>query len=165
MIDDRRRMDIAKPQPEHIWLEKLLGNWTYEGEVMMGPDVPPVKSSGTETVRTMGGLWFVCQGSTTMPGGEPAEMMITIGYDPESKRYTGTWIGSMMTRLWVYDGFVDGNTLNLDAKGPSMSGDGTITTYRDSIEFVDDDQRILRSQVLGSDGVWTPFMSAHYRRV
>jgi len=36
--------------------------------------------------------------------------------------------------------------------------------YQDIIEFVDDDHRILSSQVLGTDGQRQPFMKAHYRR-
>jgi hypothetical protein len=158
-------MDNAKPQEEHLWLEKLTGNWSYESEVIMGPDTPPMKSTGTETFRSLDGLWFVGEGHGTMPGGSPAVMIITIGYDPEAKKYVGTWIGSMMTKLWVYEGFVEGNSLHLESPGPSMSGDGTIVTYRDSIEFVDDNHRVFTSQVLGKDGAWTRFMTLHHRRV
>lgn len=100
-----------------------------------------------------------------MPDGNPATMIITIGYNPETKRYVGTWIGSMMTTLWVYDGFVEGNTLNLDAEGPSMAGDGKTAKYRDSIEFVDDNHRIMRSQMLTADGGGNIFMTGHYKRV
>lgn len=40
----------VQPQKEHQWLQKLVGEWTYESEALMGPDQPPVKSTGTETV-------------------------------------------------------------------------------------------------------------------
>jgi hypothetical protein len=43
-----------QPQKEHQWLQKLVGEWTYEIEAMMEPDQPPVKSTGTETVRCLG---------------------------------------------------------------------------------------------------------------
>ena len=46
----------AQPQKEHQWLQKLVGEWTYEIEATMEPDQPPVKSTGTETVRSLGGL-------------------------------------------------------------------------------------------------------------
>ena len=34
-------------------------------------------------------------------------MIMTLGYDPQKKRFVGTLIGSMMTHLWVYDGALD----------------------------------------------------------
>jgi hypothetical protein len=42
-----------------------------------------------------------------VPGGGLARMLMTLGYNPQTRRYTGTWVGSMMTHLWVYDGWLD----------------------------------------------------------
>ena len=89
---------------EHQWLQKLVGDWTFETEATMEPGEPPMKSKGTESVRSLGGLWIIAEGQGDMPDGSPATMIMTLGYDPHTKRYTGTWIGSMMTHLWVYDG-------------------------------------------------------------
>jgi hypothetical protein len=117
----------------------MTGNWTYESEVLTGPDRPPMKSSGTETVRA--------------------------GYDPDMKQFVATWFGSMMTKLWVYECSKEGNTLNMDAEAPSMSGDGTTAIYRNSMEIVDGDNRIFRSQMCNPDGSWMQFMTMQYRRV
>lgn len=38
----------AQPQTEHQWLQKLIGEWTYEIEAMMEPDQPSIQSTGTE---------------------------------------------------------------------------------------------------------------------
>jgi len=100
-----------------------------------------------------------------MPNGKPAAMVITVGYDPAMKKFVATWFGSMMTKLWVYECSKEGNTLNMDAEGPSMSGDGTIAMYRDSLEIVDTDNRTFRSQMRNPDGSWMQFMTMHYRRV
>jgi hypothetical protein len=54
--------------------------------------------------------------------------------------------------------------LTLDTEGPSFSGDGTMAKYQDTIEFIDDNYRTLRSQFLNADGSWQEFMIAHYRR-
>jgi Protein of unknown function (DUF1579) len=153
-------------QKEHEWLHKLVGEWTCEAEATMEPGKPPEKSSGTESVRSLGGLWILAEGQGEMPGCGLATMMMTLGYDPQRKRYVGTWIGSMMTHLWVYDGSLDAEekALTLDAEGPSMAGDGTIAQYRDVIEFKSDDHRVLTSHVRGNDGTWQAFMTAHYRR-
>jgi hypothetical protein len=156
----------AEPQKEHLWLQKLAGEWTCEAEMTMKPDQPPIKSTGTETVRSLGGLWILAEGHGEMPGGGHATTMLTLGYDPETRRYVGTWVGSMMTHMWVYDGALDpaGTVLTLDTEGPSMAGDGKMAKYQDVIEVQSDDHRILSSQVLGDDGKWFRFMTAHYRR-
>jgi hypothetical protein len=93
-------MDTIAQQQEHKWLQQMAGTWTYESEVLMGPDKPPIKSSGTEVVRAIGDFWILAEGQGTMPDGEPATMVITAGYDPELKKFVATWFGSMMTKLW-----------------------------------------------------------------
>ena len=42
----------TEPQQEHQWLQKLVGEWTYEIEVKMGADRPVERSTGTESVRS-----------------------------------------------------------------------------------------------------------------
>lgn len=156
----------AEPQAEHRWLEKLVGEWAYEAECSMGPGQPPMRSTGTESARSIGGLWIVAEGRGEMPGGGPATTVLTVGYDPRTKRYTGTWVGSMMAHLWVYDGFLDeaGKVLTLQAEGPDFAAEGKMAKYQDVTEFRNDDHRILTSRVLGGDGQWHQFMTAHYRR-
>ena len=47
----------AQPQKEHEWLQKLVGEWTCEGEGTMGPDKPArVAELFTEVVP-----WIVSQ--------------------------------------------------------------------------------------------------------
>ena len=156
----------AQPQREHQWLQKLVGEWTYEHEARMGPDQPPMKSTGTESVRSLGGLWVVGESQGTMPDGSPATMIITLGYDPQKGRFVGTFVGSMMTYLWIYDGQLDSSerVLTLEADGPSFTDPSATAKYRDVVEIVSDDHRMLRSSVLGDDGQWHEFMVAHYRR-
>jgi hypothetical protein len=138
----------------------------FEAESAAGPGGKAERSTGSESVRPLGELWVVAEGQGEMPGGGPARTMLTLGYDPQKKQYVGTWIGSMMTYLWVYSGEVDasGNTLTLDTEGPSMIAEGRMAKYRERIEFENDDHRIFSSQALTDDGQWHTFMTAHYRR-
>ena len=156
----------AEPQKEHLWLRRLVGEWTYEAEAFMGPGRPPTKSQGTETVRSLGGLWVVGEGQGECPGGGPADTVLTIGYDPRTKRFVGTWVGSMMAHLWVYDGSLDeaGRVLTLEAEGPDFATGGKTAKYQDITELRSDDHRVLTSRVLGDDRQWREFMTAHYRR-
>jgi hypothetical protein len=156
----------AEPQKEHKWLQRLVGEWTYESEMVMEPGKPPEKSGGTERVRSLGGLWIVAEGQGEMPSGGPATMLMTLGYDPQTKRFVGTWVGSMMTHLWVYDGALDAaeRVLALESDGPSMADDGKTARYRDALELKSDDHRTLISSVRGDDGKWKQFMTVNYRR-
>lgn len=156
----------AEPQKQHQWLQKLVGEWTYESEASMGPDKPLESCGGSESVRSLGGIWILAEGQGEMPGGGPATTLITLGYDPQKGRFVGTFIGSMMTNLWVYDGELDEaeRVLTLNAEGPDFSVPGKTATYKDVIEFKSDDHRVLSSHSLGDDGQWHQFMTANYRR-
>lgn len=155
----------AEPQQEHHWLQKLVGEWTYESQATM-PGGSEEVLRGKEIVRSLGGLWVLCEAAGPMPGGGAARWMMTLGYDPAQSCYVGTWIGSMMTHLWAYRGERDatGNVLTLESEGPSFAGDGAMAKYRDVIEFKSDDHRTLTGQALGADGAWSPFVITHFHR-
>ena len=157
----------VEPRPEHRWLERMVGEWTYEGEAEAEPGNPPHKDTGTESVRSLGGVWVLLEGRGQMEDGRPATTLMTLGFDPEKGRFVGTFIGSMMTYLWHYDGALDpsGTVLELDAEGPSFTEEGKMAKYKDRIELVSDDHRVLSSAYQGEDGTWHPFMTAHYRRI
>jgi len=161
-------MQAPEPQKEHQWLQRLVGEWTIESECSMGPDQPPMKSTGYENVRSLGGLWTIGEGTMDTPEaeGKPCSTIMTLGFDPRTQRFVGTFIAAVMTHLWPYNGTLDPTSriLTLDSEGPSFSGDGSMSRYQDIIEFVSDDHRTLTSRMLGPDGEWTTFMSAHYRR-
>lgn len=156
----------AEPLQQHRWLDKLVGEWTYEGSASMAPGQAPMKFTGTEKVRSIGALWIVAESSGAMPDGDTATMVMTLGYDPQKSRYVGTWIGSMMTYMWVYEGTLDttGNRLTLESVGPSMSTPGAMTRSRDIIEIKDADHRMQHSEILGDDGQWHSVMDISYRR-
>ncbi len=154
----------AEPLKQHQWLDRFIGEWTWESECSMGTDQPPTKTLGTEVVRSLGGLWIIAEGVCGADGSSGKTIM-TLGFDPQRDRFVGTFIASMMTHLWPYDGSLDTaeKVLTLDSEGPNFS-ESAIAKYRDIIEFIRDDHRILTSKILMDDGNWNHFMTAHYRR-
>ncbi|PRD40992.1 hypothetical protein C5748_23700 [Phyllobacterium phragmitis] len=171
----------AEPQKEHHWLQQLVGEWTCEMDAhTQCPEGSDAEASGaessgeegstsatwTESVRSLHGLWVVGEGKGEMPQVGPVTTILTIGYDPHKKRYVGTWIGSMMTYLWIYDGWLDetGKVLTLEAEGPDFTTEGKMAKYRDIITIKDNDYRLFTAEVLGDDGEWREMMRVHYRR-
>jgi hypothetical protein len=156
---------VPGPEPEHRWLQKLLGDWTYETD--LGPGHKGAKATGTERGRAIGEFWLQLEGNGQMPGsGDPATTILTLGFDPAKGRFIGTWIGSMMTHQWLYAGELDAahDRLTLTSEGPSMSEAGKTALYRDVIEFQGEDQRTLTGHMQQPDGTWQPFMTVTYRR-
>ena len=160
---------MMNPEPHamHRWLQQLLGDWTCESLADMGPGEPPAHSRGTEQVRALGGLWVLCDGAGSMPGGGgEARMLMTLGYDPDQQAFVGTWVGSMMTHMWVYRGTLDADqkVLTLETEGPSFKADSATMRYRDVITVVSANERTLTSFGQQPDGSWKQFMQAKYTR-
>lgn len=154
-------------QKEHHWLRKLIGTWKSEHVIPAEPGQEPQTMTWTETFRSLEGVWFVGEASGTMPDGSSASSILTIGFDPARKRFVGSWIGSMMANLWIYDGELDASEriLTLNSEGPAFDNPGHTTKFKDIIEFKSDDERIFTGVILDKDGNWSEMMSAPYLRV
>lgn len=62
-------MEMPQPTAEHEWLLQLVGDWTFETECVMGPDQPPMKSTGKQTTRPLGSLWTLGEMENDGPDG------------------------------------------------------------------------------------------------
>lgn len=157
----------TKPIQEHEWLQQLVGQWKITTEMSMGPDQPTMTSHGTESVRSLGGLWAFGEGKGQMPNGDTMEYYTALGYDVSFKEYRGCWFANMSSHLWKYTGELsaDGKKLTLNCVGPNMDKDGETANYRDVIEIVDENHRTLTSYGEGENGEWTQFMKSSYERV
>lgn len=157
----------TQPLAEHKWLENLIGEWTYESEFWMEPGQEPQKSTGTESVRSLGGLWAVAENKGVMPGGVEMTSIFALGFDVTFKEYRGCWLASASSHLWKYVGTLsaDGKTMSLDCEGPSMVHDGQTAEYRDVIELIDENTRVHKSYGAEKGQEMHHFMTITYRRV
>jgi Protein of unknown function (DUF1579) len=155
-----------EPQAEHRWVERLVGEWTFETEAESEPGKKET-GTGSTRVRSIGGLWIVAESEGEIPGMDDRGIWImTLGYDPRKQQVVGTWVGSMMPNQWVYEGVLDraADRLTLDTEGPSMKGDGSLAGYREVIEIENDGHWVHTSYAQADGGQWRPFMVTHYRR-
>jgi hypothetical protein len=157
--------EMPAPQKEHEWLKAFVGDWTSSMEASMGPDTPPMKCTGKETARMLGGFWLIADGQGDMLGTTFNHQM-TLGYDAAKKKYIGTWVDSMAGHMWIYEGSVDatGKILTLEAEGPNFMAGGKMTKFRDVTEFKTPDHRIFTSSMLGEDGKWITFVRGDSHR-
>ncbi|WP_373047044.1 DUF1579 domain-containing protein [Vulgatibacter sp.] len=151
-------MEKIEPTNEHRWLQRLVGEWQWQSE-MGGENV-----SGKARVRSLGGLWIVCEFDMPDFEGKPGTALITLGYNIGKQRHEGTFVASMMDFQWVYDGQREGDRLNLDTQGPAMDDPTKQVPYRDVVEIESDDRWYLRA-LMQKDGAWHEFMTTTYRRV
>lgn len=156
----------TKPQAEHEWLKKLIGEWRVETEMTM-PNGESSSAKGSETVKSLGGLWAFGEGNGSMPDGSTMEYRTALGYDVSFKEYRGCWFASMSSHLWKYTGSLsaDGRVMTLSCTGPHMEKDGETANYRDVIEIIDENHRTLTSYGQDENGDWQQFMKAQYTRV
>lgn len=156
----------TKPVKEHEWLQQLVGEWRTESE-MTGPNGETMSAKGTESVRSLGGLWAYVEGKGTMPNGETMEYYSALGYDLTFKEYRGCWFASVSSHLWKYTGTLsaDGKKLTLECEGPDMMKDEGTANYRDVIEIINPNHRTLTSFGQQENGEWCQFMKVNIYRV
>ena len=99
--------------------------------------------------------------------GMPGTIMtiLTLGYDPQKSTYVGTWVDSMTSYIWTYQGSVDpsGKVLTLETEGPWPMKPG-VTKFKEVTEFKSKDYRVFTSSIQGDDGKWTKMVTVHSRR-
>ena len=156
---------MEAPTKEHQWLKQFVGEWESEAEVFHEPGKPPIRGKGTETARLVGGFWVVSQGESEMMGMKFSSVL-TLGYDPKKKKYIGSWVDSMASHLWTYEGTVDvtGKILTMRAEGPCPMDPGKLCKFREVTEIKDPDNRVFTSWVVGDDGKETMFLRVVSKR-
>ncbi len=156
---------LPQPTKEHELLKKFVGEWESTAEAVAGPNMPAMTCKGRTSARMLGGFWVVIEGQTDMMGMK-IDAVQTIGYDPEKKKYIGTWIDSMFNHKWDYSGTVDaaGKKLTLEAEGPNFMAEGKTAKFRDAFEFKSPDHIEATSSMLGEDGKWVQFMTGQIKR-
>ena len=158
--------EFPEPTPEHAMLEQFAGEWTSTATTVPAPGEEPLTCQGTEKARMMGGFWLLAETQGEMMG-QPVGSFLSLGYDPKSKKYVGTFVCSSMDTLWEYTGSFDetGKKLILDTEGPSMTDPTKTAKYREVLETVDADHKTFTSAVEGPDGKWTTIVTVTYERV
>ena len=121
MLNDMRQAheNPITPGPFHTRIEHFIGEWdvTIGNVYRIGPDSPPVKSTGSAKVEwILGGRFAVehLNAELNMGGMEiPLESITTTGYDNYRNLYVGSMCSNGSTEIIPFQGTIspDGKTL------------------------------------------------------
>lgn len=119
-----------QPGPEHKRMERMVGQWSYQGEAKESPLGPAGKISGSETCEWFqGGFAVICRSKGTGPKGSVTGMGV-MSYDPMQKTYTYYAVSSLGDNMFVR-GHVKGNVWtfedSMDIGGKPMTVRATVT--------------------------------------
>ena len=141
--DDMQKMmevykKIGTPGAPHKLLANLPGSWTTKTTAWMSPDEPPVEGTGTCEQKMILDGRYLQQEYTGEMMGSPFTGINLIGYDNHTKKYESTWIDSMSTGIYYFEGraSADGRTITQESnyddpvRGP--------TVWRSVTRIVDD---------------------------
>lgn len=154
-----------KPGKEHELLKQFEGNWDYTSKFTMAPGQEPLLSKGKETARIIaGGLFLVFDIEGEMMG-QKFTGHGTMGYDTHKKKYTGTWIDSMATGVYLVEGTVDetGKVFTETMEGADPQS-GQPMKMKLVNEIKDKDSRVLKSFMTGPDGKEVEPGTIEYKR-
>jgi Protein of unknown function (DUF1579) len=157
--------ELPQPQKEHRWLQQLAGEWEAEVSMYMEPGQPPQKSKATESVRTVGGFWTVAEEKGQFMGA-PFNAFMTLGYDTDKEKFVATWVDSMASNLWKYEGTLDaaGKVLTLESEGRCPQLGGKLIHVREVLEVKSKNHKVFTSSMLGDDGKWITTVVVDARR-
>ena len=116
-MDMESMMEVYKklglPGAPHRLLASLAGSWITRTRGRTEPGKPPVESTGTcEQEMILDGHYLQQKYSGDMMG-TPFTGINLIGYDNHSGKYVSTWVDSMSTAIYYFEGgaSADGRTI------------------------------------------------------
>lgn len=153
-------MDMPKPSPEHLQLEKLAGSW--EGEETMHPSQWDPKG-GSATGRTTSRLALSGFALITDYEQERDGVVTYAGhgvytFDPGEERYTLNWFDSMGSPPEIFVGRFEDEILTVAHGGPGMHARLT--------HDLTDPENLLSKMEMSEDGAtWNTLFDGSYRRI
>jgi Protein of unknown function (DUF1579) len=155
---------LATPGPQHKQMASLAGTWTTKTKSWMDPSQPPMESTGTCEQKVLLDGRFLQQECTGDMMGQKFNGFGLMAYDNYTKKYKATWMDSMGTGLYVFEGTgsADGKTINMTSswedpiEGPMKAR--TVT------KIIDNNNQIFEMYGTGKLGKEIKMMEMTYTR-
>jgi Protein of unknown function (DUF1579) len=154
---------MPKPGPEHQLFKEDEGQWDAVVEVFVAPGQPPMQSKGIETNRIgCGGLCLITDFKSEMMG-QPFEGHGATAWNPEKKKYIGSWTDSMSLGLGVGESTWDPATRTATGWMDGPDATGKVSRMKSVVQYKDGN-RIFTMYAPGPDGKDVPAMRITYSR-
>jgi hypothetical protein len=154
-----------KPTREHELLKKDVGSWDATVKFWEQPGGEEQGSTATEKNELLpGGYWLISRFEGSFG---PAKFVGigTFGYDPEQKKYVGTWVDSMSPYMMVTKAEYDAATKTLTGTGESRDPNtGEAMPTKSISRYVDNNTRTFEMYTPGPDGKDWKMMEITYKR-
>jgi len=131
-----------KPGKEHELLKQDSGTWDTVMRVYVnGPEGKPLEFKGTESSQMIcDGLWSEYNIESDFIEGKFKGHGLT-GYDPQTKKYVGTWIDNGNTVPATVEGTYDPQTKTMTAIMTGRGPNGEQMKYKHTTEYLDKDTK------------------------
>jgi hypothetical protein len=120
--------ELATPGERHKLLASRVGNWSTKSRHWMEAGKPPMEFAGfCERKMILGGRYLQEEFSGEMMG-KRFTGIGAIGYDNNTKKYVATWMDTMSTGIYFFEGTAsqDGKTISLESRfNDPIKGPGT----------------------------------------
>jgi Protein of unknown function (DUF1579) len=127
--------------PEMKLLAGDVGDWDCEIR-MFGPDGSADTTKGTETNFMLGNMWIISHFKGEMMG-MPFQGSSQTGFNPETKKYTGSWVDSMSPHAMTMEGEYDEATKTFTSHGVGKDPAGTEMKMKMTTRHNDDGTRLF----------------------
>ena len=156
--------EMGQPGAAHQMLAGQAGSWKTSTRTWMEPGQPPMESKGTsEQKMILGGRYLQQEFRADMMGTVFNGIGIT-GYDNHKQRYVSTWIDSMSTGIFFFEGSAgpDGKTITQTAlHDDPVSGP---TKWRSVTKIIDSDTHIFEMFITDKSDKEQKMMEITYTR-
>ena len=125
---------FPSPSEEHKIVMRDVGEWEITGSMLMEQGNQTFK--GEEKVTAVGGFWTVSHYSSDFMGGLKGSS--TMGYDPQTKKFVGTWVDSFMPAPTHMKGSYDEKTKTMTYETVGTGMDGKPMPGKIVIKYIDD---------------------------
>ena len=155
---------LATPGPQHKQMASLAGSWTTKSKSWMDPSQPPMESTGSCEQKVLLDGRFLQQECTGEMMGQKFSGFGLMAYDNFTKKYKSTWMDSMGTGLYVFEGTGsdDGKTINMTSSYEDPI-EGTMNV-RTVTKIIDNNNQTFEMYAIGKAGKEVKMFEMTYTR-
>ena len=111
----------------------------------------------------LGGFFVICRWTGDIYQTE-YQAVQSLGYDVATKKYSGSWVDSIMSYRWQFEGDFETNSQELVFLASGPGHDGNTTKFRERYQFKSDDAITVIAEVWQKEK-WVAFMQTHLNRM